>query len=249
MKILGYIPARSGSKGVVNKNIKQLNHKPLLQYTLRTAMDCLEMGVLDDVLVSTDSKDYLKLCEQEGFETRYLRPKELASDTSPTIDGIIHALDWYECQSNKAFDAVMIMQPTSPFRRIEDVISSIKLLKGNPNASCVASVMKLEDHHPRRIKKIQDNVLIDFTPDLIEPEPSRRQDFEPIAYIRNGAIYLTRTNVIKQEGKIRGDTVIPYIMPASNSVNIDTHFDFVTAEAALNYLPYEENLCVFRNVK
>ena len=249
MRILGYIPARSGSKGVPDKNINLLNRRPLLHYTLHTALKCTEVRILDDIVVSSDSESYYDVCKELGYVTTYRRPPSLATDKSPTIDGILHVLDWYEIQFQKTFDAVMILQPTSPFRTLEHIKAAIHMMVKDSTASCVASVMKLEDHHPLRIKKIQDGYLQHFKHNLVEPEPSRRQDFQPAAYIRNGAIYLTKIDTIRKEKRIRGDNVLPLIMPDANSINIDTHFDFVTAEAALKYFPYAEYLSNFGDLK
>lgn len=89
--------------------------------------------------------------------------------------------------------------------------------------------------------------MADFCSEFQEPEPSRRQDFEPDAFIRNGAIYLTKTKTLIMDGKIRGTRVLPLVMPEANSINVDTHFDFVTAEAALSYSEYDEFLSYFKD--
>ena len=249
MKILGFIPARSGSKGVINKNIKKIKGIPLLEFTVFSAIKSMEKGYLSDVLVSSDSISYIKLVSKYNIVKGYLRPKELATDTSPTIDSIVHALNWLKRFKRKSFDAVMILQPTSPFRTPEHIFKAVKLLEKNKQCTCVASVQKLADHHPKRIKRLDKNgLLLDFCSHTKEPEPSRRQDFYPEAYIRNGAIYLTSTRNIIEKNLIRGDNVIGMEMPESNSVNVDEHFDFITASAALDYEDFSENLKFFRDL-
>ena len=181
MNTLAFIPARSGSKGVIDKNIRNLNGIPLLAYSVHIAQLCFKQGIFSDVLVSTDSIHYLEKIKQTGYTKQYIRPRELAQDESPTIDAIIHAINDY-AKKNIFFDNVMILQPTSPFRSIQDIKRSIQVLESNPLTTCVASVFKLSDHHPRRIKLInKDGFLDDFCDEYKEPEPSRRQDFTPDA--------------------------------------------------------------------
>ena len=205
MKILGLIPARSGSKGIKNKNIMPIKNIPLLEFSIFTGIKCKEAGLLTDVVVSTDSKEYLNMFSDYKIDRGYLRPKVLAEDNTPTIDVIIDLIDWYKLSKNITFDAVLLLQPTSPFRTLENINDAINMLKQNPDLSCVTSISKLEDHHPLRIKRInEDNKLVDFNNTLVEPEPSRRQDFTPSAYIRNGAIYLSPIKSILEKREIRG---------------------------------------------
>ena len=246
MKILGFIPARSGSKGVKNKNIKEIKGVPLIEFSVYSAIKSMEKGYISDVLVSTDSKHYLNLVSQYKITKDYIRPKELATDRSPTIDSVIHALNWFKSEKNKCFDAVMILQPTAPFRTPEHILEAINLLKKNKSCTCVASIQKLGDHHPMRIKILEKNGrLIDYCSHSKEPEPSRRQDFKPNAYIRNGAIYLTRTKTIIEQKLIRGDYVVGFEMPEANSINVDEHLDFLTASAAMNYEYFQNSLSFF----
>ena len=246
MRVLGYIPARSGSKAVPNKNIVELLGVPLLEFSVFSAVRAKLAGGLDQVLVSTDSPEYLEMVSNYDIVPGYLRPKHLASDTSPTVDGIIHALEWLRFEHQQEFDAVMILQPTAPFRTPNHIVAAIQKLKSSDSASCVASVCELDDHHPMRIKKMnEDGLLQDFCDGLEEPEPSRRQDFAPPAYIRNGAIYLTRVKTIVEQQLIRGNHVIGMPMPFANSVNIDNHFDVATAVACLRYPSFQGDLSFF----
>ena len=244
LKLLAYIPARSGSKAVPNKNIMPIKNVPLLSYSLYCAMDCLEQGLFSDVLLSTDSVSYLKIAEQLGYYEKYLRPREFALDSSPTIDGIIHALDYLKTK-DKRYDAVMILQPTAPFRTSDHVKTAIDLLENHPEATCVTGLKKLGDVHPARIKKLVDALwLHPYCKNVVEKEPSRRQDFNPEAYIRNGTIYLTPIHIIKR-GLIRGERPIGFVMPEENSINVDDHMDFVIAKSTLDYQTYRKNLRYF----
>lgn len=249
LKVLGIIPARSGSKGVHDKNIKPIGGIPLLEYSVFSATRAKAQGILSEVVVSTDSARYLSIVSQYDIERRYLRPEALATDTSPTIDAVIDVLDWYRDQHRASFDAVMILQPTTPFRTPEHMKEAISILKRKPEATCVASVCKLGDHHPMRIKKMNDDGrLIDFCCDYAEPEPSRRQDFRPNAYIRNGAIYLTKVRTLREDGVIRGNWVAGMEMPEANSINIDEHMDYLIAKASLEYDRFEKDLYFFQEL-
>ena len=249
MKILGLIPARSGSKGIKNKNIMPIKNIPLLEFSIFTGIKCKEAGLLNDVVVSTDSKEYLNMFSDYKIDRGYLRPKILAEDDTPTIDVIIDLIDWYKLNKKVTFDAVLLLQPTSPFRTLENINDAINMLKQNPDLSCVTSISKLEDHHPLRIKRInEDNRLVDFNNTLVEPEPSRRQDFTPSAYIRNGAIYLSPIKSILEKREIRGKNIGPIIMKQSNSINIDEHLDYLIANTVLDYEPFAHDLEFFNEL-
>jgi len=249
MRVLGFIPARSGSKGVPDKNIKPIKGIPLIEFTVFAAVIAKSKKILSDVIVSTDSHEYLSHVKHYDIERDYLRPKDLATDSAPTIDAVIDALNWYQEHKGKSFDAVMILQPTTPFRTLEHIANSIEMMKNTPSATCVASICKLGDHHPMRIKKMTaEGQLLDFCSDYVEPEPSRRQDFSPDAYIRNGAIYLTRTKTLQDEGVIRGSWVAGMEMPEANSINVDEHMDYLIAKASLEYDRFAEELSFFNDL-
>ena len=249
IKVLGFIPARSGSKGVPDKNIKRIKEVPLLEFSVYAAVNARQQGILDEVVVSTDSEHYLATVSQYNIEKDYLRPPALAADESPTIDAVLDVLNWYKVQHHRSFDAVMILQPTSPFRTPKHIKDAISLMSENSQATCVASICKLGDHHPLRIKRLSDSgQLIDFCDQYIESEPSRRQDFQPDAYIRNGAIYLTKTRTLVDNGVIRGDWVVGMEMPEANSINVDEHLDYLIAKASLEYDRFSDDLAFFKEL-
>jgi len=246
MDVLGFIPARSGSKGVPDKNIKPIKNIPLLEFTVFAAASAKKLGYLSDVVVSTDSEHYLSRIDQYEIEKNYLRPAALSMDDSPTIYAVHDVLNWYQVNYNKTFDAVMILQPTSPFRTPKHIKQAIDLMNNSPQASCVASISRLGDHHPRRIKRVSEmGQLLDFCEEHKEPEPSRRQDFRPYAFIRNGAIYLTRTETLLDDGVIRGNWVAGMEMPEANSINVDEHLDYLIASASLDYDGFSNDLSFF----
>ncbi len=221
--VLGIIPVRGGSKGIPKKNIKPLCGRPLLAYTVDAAQKSQRLTRL---VVSTDDEEIATVARELGVEV-VERPAELATDASPTLPAIQHVLDHLEPHHGR-FDAVFTLQVTSPFRQAEDIDRSIALLKSS-GADSVIGVVRVYDNHPARIKKIHHDRLEAF--DTPEPEGVRRQDLPP-AYLRNGAVYVTRRDVITH-GSLLGEHQCPFEMPAERSINIDEPLDFVFAEAAL----------------
>ena len=221
-KVLGIIPARGGSKGIKNKNIAQLGGKPLIVYSIEAAQTS---RCLTRCIVSTDSEEIADICRASGADVPYLRPAELAQDDTPTLPVIRHAL----MKLVGDFNAVMILQPTSPFRNSDDIDTAIEMLVAHPEADSVISVVKVGDNHPARMKRIQDGWLVD--PSFAEQvEGQRRQDL-PELYLRNGAIYLTRTEVITEQNSLKGHRSLAYIMPELRSINIDSEIDLLLARA------------------
>ncbi len=222
MRILGIIPARGGSKGVPRKNIKLLGGKPLIAYTIEAALH----SQLSKVIVSTDDEEIAEVSRRYGAEVPFMRPAELASDTASSISMIQHALKTMESLEGICFDGVMLLQPTTPFRLSKDIEDAISIWKEKGSDS-VISVVDVGGTHPARMKYLKDGYLID--PPFCEiREGQNRQELKPM-YIRNGAIYLTKREVILK-GSFKGNTCAAHIMPDERSVNIDTFFDFEYAE-------------------
>lgn len=223
MKVLVLIPARGGSKGLPGKNIRPLNGIPLINYSIQTAK---EAGIMD-IVVSTDDIKIAEIAKEAGAQVPFLRPDELSSDTARSIDVAIHALNYMESVNKTIYEALLLLQPTSPFRLKEDLLQCIEILKNNPNADSVISVVDVEGHHPARMKFIENGYLID--PSFGEEmEGQNRQELTPM-YIRNGSIYLSRRESILG-GSYKGKNCMAYVMPSKRSVNIDTLEDFQFAE-------------------
>lgn len=229
-KILPLIPARGGSKGIVNKNIYKINNKPLIQYTIETSINS---GMFDEIYVSTDSKKIADTSLQLGAAVPFLRPDNLAQDKSASIDVIIHALEWFKSNQDRNFDYVLLLQPTSPLRSPEDIINSINLMRESMNASAVVSVTKISEPHPDKVLKInKDNHLESYITKYKKPFEGRRQDLTKV-YARNGAIYLVKAEDLLAKNSIYCGITIPYKMPFERSVNIDTYSDITIMEAIL----------------
>jgi CMP-N,N'-diacetyllegionaminic acid synthase len=227
MKILGLIPARGGSKGVPRKNIKMLAGKPLLAYTAEPA---LKVKSISKVILSTDDPEIAAVGMQLGLEVPFLRPSELALDTTPTLPVVQHALNFLKFQ-NEVYDAVCLLQPTNPLRNISDIEASIeKFISGNYDS--LFSMLEVpHEHNPFWTFLENDHGFLRLSTGGTEPIP--RRQLLPKAYHREGSIYITRTEVILEKNSLFGERIGGYLMETECPVNIDTLEDWEKAEEYL----------------
>lgn len=224
MKVLAIIPARGGSKGVPRKNIRKFDGKPLLAYAIEAGMESKNISKL---VVNTENLEIAEIARSFNCEV-VMRNPEIAGDQSQVINTVLHTLDYFE-GNNQYFEAVMLLQPTAPLRKGEDLDNAIALLQSNSKTDAVISMVKVEDHHPARMYKIQNGNLDNLMP---EYETQNRQEL-PELYLRNGCIYLVRTSVLKKELSLMPEKKIPYIMDSRWAVNIDTEIDVIVLEQLL----------------
>lgn len=226
MRVLGLVPARGGSRGVPRKNIKMLGGRPLLAYTAESALTATRLA---RVVLSTEDQEIADVGRQVGLDVPFMRPAELAGDTTPTLDVVQHALTTLE-SAGERFDAVCLLQPTDPFRRAVDIDNCVALLMERA-ADCVISVHRVPDHYnPHWVWLNDDQGALRLATGARQPIP-RRQDLPP-AFHRSGSVYVTRRDVVFA-GSLFGDRVVGYEMTADSSVNIDTPSDWAAAEALL----------------
>ena len=219
-RIIAIIPARGGSKKILRKNIKLLCGKPLIAYTIITAK---QSKYSDNFYVSTENEEIAEISRKYGAEV-IERPKELAKDETPTIDVIFHVLEILKMK-NYTPDIVVLLQPTSPLRRAEDVDNAIKLFL-NSDCGSVVSVCEVE-HPPYWSFKIEEGYLKSlFDRRYLR---MRRQDLEKV-YIPNGAIFVSTPQTLYKYKSFYCNHIIPYIMPIERSVDIDNELDFMLAE-------------------
>jgi CMP-N-acetylneuraminic acid synthetase len=226
-EVLGVIPARGGSKSIPRKNIARLHGKPILAYTIEAALGCRS---LTRVIVSSEDAEILEVARQYGAATPFIRPAELATDEAPTLPVVQHAVAEMERLGGLTFDYIVLLQPTTPLRRSQDIDAAVDKLIATA-ADSVVSVCEVGAYHPARMRQIVDDRLVDLP--VREPqEMLRRQDLPPV-YIRNGAIYAVKRDVVMLENSMIGRVSRPYIMPEERSVNIDSRLDFLLAEILL----------------
>ncbi|PRR82846.1 cytidylyltransferase domain-containing protein [Clostridium vincentii] len=219
--ILAIIPARGGSKGIPRKNIKLLNGKPLISYTIEEA---LKSKYIDRVIVSTDNEEIANISKSYGAECPFLRPIELAQDDSTTMDTILYNIN----ELKEKFDYICLLQCTSPLRNAEDINKTIERVIETDSDSII-SVCESQDN-PYWTTVIEQEKLKFL---LINGEKIKRRQELPTTYKVNGSIYLMKTHILMSEKKLFTDNTVAYIMSQEHSVDIDTLLDFKFAEVLI----------------
>lgn len=220
--ILCIIPARAGSKGLPKKNIKKLYGKPLISYTIKQA---ISSRYIDRVIVSTDDKHIAAISRRYGADTPFLRPRRLSSDTSGTIDVLLHAVNWMEKKEKCPFYAVVLLQITSPLRNTEDIDNCIRLLF-RQHADSVFSVTKSSGNPYFNMVELQKDNSIK----LVKRGNFLTRQQAPPVYDINGAVYAWKKGALKSKRKTILNNSRIYVMPKERSVDIDDEIDFETAK-------------------
>ena len=220
MKLLALIPARGGSKGIVRKNLAELAGRPLIAWTIEPAVACQAEGILARVVVSTDDSEIAEVSAGYGAKVPFLRPAVLADDTAKTVDVVLHALDFFAA-TGEVFDAVMLLQPTSPLRTQEDIRLAAELF-ADRKAESLISVSPEPQYNPLILYGRDGDFAVPL--DRRHNQGVRRQDL-PAFYIRNGAIYLTRTAFLRQTKLLISQQPLLYEMSRERSANIDSPAD------------------------
>ncbi|MBN1762919.1 MAG: acylneuraminate cytidylyltransferase family protein [Methanomicrobia archaeon] len=227
-KIIAIIPARGGSKGLPRKNIKPLLGKPLIAWTIEQAK---KSKYIDKVIVSTEDEEIAEISKEYGAEVSFLRPKELARDDSPTIEVILHAINWFE-KRDEYFDLVVLLEPTSPLRDVEDIDNCVKMLVNNPKAKAIVGIAKLESSHP------EFNVVINDMGFIRKPDGTsnfkflRRQELEEV-YFFEGSIYISKIEALKKNRTFYHELTLAYVVQKYKSLEVDELSDFICIEALM----------------
>jgi len=224
MKTLGLVPARGGSKGIPRKNIRPLAGRPLLDYTARAALGAASLA---KVVLSTDDEAIAEAGRAAGLAVPFRRPPELAEDDTPTLPVVQHALRWLARHGEK-FDAVCLLQPTSPFRRAETIDACVALLERSGADSVVSVVPVPAEHNPHWVYFRSADGLMTLATGERAPIP-RRQALPP-AYCRDGSVYVARTDVVLERGTLYGDRVAGFVSQEEDVVNLDEMEDWHRAE-------------------
>jgi len=221
MKDLFLIPARGGSKSIPGKNIKILNGKPLIYYTLDAAC---AVASPEDICVSTDSDEIIRVVRKYGLGVPFKRPDYLATDAAGSYDVILHALDFYE-QRGMQYDRVILLQPTSPFRTGTHIQEAISLYQ-----SGLDMVVSVKIAHANPYFNLFEESTEGFLMRSKSGSFTRRQDC-PVAYEFNGAIYVMNVLRLKIEPHTNFSKIRKYVMTEEDSLDIDTGHDWIIAES------------------
>lgn len=219
---LAIIPARSGSKGLVNKNIKEINKIPLMAYTI---LNSICTNIFDDIVVSTDSEKYAQIARNYGASVPFLRPDYLATDTATTYDLITYTLNELE-KLKKTYDYFVLLQPTSPLRDDKDIINAVDLLI-DKNANAVVSVCEVNHPSYLNVNLSEDKKLDGFS------NIKRHQDVK-IEYKINGAIYICSMPYFFEFSDFYKENCFAFVMDKFKSIDIDDIYDFMFAQTILN---------------
>lgn len=220
MKLLCIIPARRDSKGIPGKNWKLLNGKPLISYSIELAQSCKE---IETICVTSNSDEVIEIAEKLGVKPPFKRPESLSLDTTPSYDVLLHAINDY-AQNNVFFDAILLLQPTSPFRELTFIHEAIELFK-NSDCEMVVSVNETSMNPYYNLYNETDGYLHRS----IKSNFTRRQDC-PITYLVNGSIYVISVEALKLKQLHEMDKVVKYVMPEEYGIDLDTLEDWKKAE-------------------
>lgn len=227
MRNIAIIPARSGSKGLKDKNIKILNGKPLLAYSAEAARDA---GIFDEIMVSTDSEKYAEIGREYGANVPFLRTKELSGDNAGSWDVVKQVLSQYRL-NGECFDTICLLQPTSPLRTTQDILDAYDFME-EKHAEAVTSVCEV-DHSPLWTMVLPENQSLKEYNENSKNDVPRQQ---LATYYRfNGAIYIRKIKYHEDTIELLEENEYAFIMEQNKSVDIDTELDFIIAEKVMDY--------------
>ena len=230
MKIIAFIPARKGSKGIKNKNMALLNKRPLIYYTINIAKK-IKKNIYP--FISTDSKKIIKYSKNFGFESRYLRPKFLSKDNSSFFPTIMHGLQWLKKNRGKVFDAILLLQPTTPVRKLKELKSAINIFKKKKLKSLV-SVTHMREHPYECIRFNRNgwNYLVDNP-----KKKDIRQTYEKKFYFIDGAFYLAKIDFLRKNKSFLNNKYTKiFVQKKKWPIDIDTPEDLLIAKTLIKKL-------------
>lgn len=228
---VAFIPARSGSKRIPHKNIKELNGHPLIAYAIHSAR---ASGVFDEVIVSTDSELYASIAERYGARVPALRPAELADAGSPDIEWVLHMLDVLRAEG-KEYDIFSIVRPTSPFRSASTIRRAWEQFTSDEDAHSLRAVEKCSQH-PAKMWRVEGSRMAPVlqNPNLHEP-PWHSQQYPslPEVYVQNASLEIARTEVPLSGLGIAGSVIMPFVTEGHEGFDLNFEYDWLVAEHLL----------------
>jgi CMP-N,N'-diacetyllegionaminic acid synthase len=224
--IVGIIPARKGSEGIPGKNMVDLGGRPLLDYTFSTAERCRK---LDRIVLSTNMQDAIDWAQRHytRVEAPFVRPESLADASSSSVDVALHAMDFLEAQQPARIDTVVLLQPTCPFRRAEEIDAAIALFN-EKNLNALIGVSRVWHHPGDYIRRREQGRADGFKYLFRDPSWIRRQDFPEVLFI-TGALYVCRAEYLRATRRFFDEESYCYQMSEETMVDIDTPFDLAIA--------------------
>lgn len=219
--VLGIIPARGGSKGVPKKNIRHLLGKPLISWTIEEAN---KSKYIDRLIVSTDDQEIAEVSKTWGAEIPFIRPSELAQDDTPGIDPVLHAIKMLP-----DYEYIVLLQPTSPLRLVQDVDTCLERVVEQEADSCVS--VTLSDKSPYWMYQLTNES--ELKPVVVPDKPVLRRQDAPDVFVLNGAVYVANTSWLQETRSFLHKETIGYVMPKERSIDVDTELDFCILETII----------------
>ncbi|NDB67229.1 MAG: acylneuraminate cytidylyltransferase family protein [Methylocystaceae bacterium] len=231
-RVIALIPARSGSKGVLHKNIKNLGGHPLIEWSIRA---CLKSRMIDRVIVSTDSVDYAQLAIQLGAEAPFLRPAQLAGDHSTDYDFVVHALDWL-AENGGEPEYIVHIRPTTPYRAPALIDAAIVAFQRSQEATALRSVHEMSESAYKTFEIAPGGELkrLGSESTALDSANNARQQF-PATFQANGYVDVLSSKFVREHALLHGDRVMPYITPLV--IEVDSEEDFSHLEFLLHQNP------------
>jgi len=228
---IGLIAARSGSKRIENKNVRDLNGHPLIAYSIRSALDS---GIFDSVVVSTDSQEFADIATHYGAEVPFLRPANFAGDGSPDIEWIDYTLNRL-LDEDRSFDCFAILRPTSPFRKAETIVRAWDQFNSLNNVDSIRAV-ELCAQHPGKMWSIQGSTMTPILPynNAGTPWHSSQYPTLPKIYIQNASLEIAHTRVATKMGSIAGNVIAPFLTEGEEGLDVNTELDWAVIEAMID---------------
>lgn len=230
-KIVAFIPARSGSKRVKNKNIKNLGSHPLIAYTIQAAINS---NIFDSVICVTDSEEYAEIARYYGAKTPFIRPKNISGDNSPDIEWVKWSINELK-KSNINFDVFSILRPTSPFRTSQTIRKAWDLFNKNPSYDSLRAV-EICNQHPGKMWTIRNNCLLPILPYSSNNTPWHSSQFEslPKIYVQNASLEISLTKNVMKNNDISGSKILPFLTEGFEGFDINLQNDWILAELFIN---------------
>lgn len=226
VKVMALIPARSGSKRVKNKNIKDLAGKPLIAYTIQAAR---KARLIDRIIVSTDSPKIAKVAKSFGAEVPFLRPVEISGENSTEMEYYLHALDWLKKNEGYEPDLIVNLYPTTPFRKAATIDRAIRKIIETPWADSLRSIRNCSEH-PYKMWISKNETIVPFIKTRDRGTHTLSYHLLPEVFIQNASIYITRLKTITKYRSTIGEKVLPFVMNEEESIDINQPIDFKFAE-------------------
>lgn len=225
--VIAIVPARSGSKGLPGKNIKDLCGKPLLAWTIEKA---LKSRFIDKVVVSTDSEEIAEIAVRFGAEVPFLRPKELATDEATSLSVVEHCLDFFKTKYNLQFDYTLLLEPTSPLREDSDIDRAISVLDSQREDFDAVISLGIVSGHPSYVKRLIRGTVFPYVDGI--QSPTRRQDLDA-AYFPYGVVYASKTKSIFENRSFNPIKCGAIMLEPYQCLEIDSEIDFLCVEAIM----------------